>query len=56
MSAAHSLGLLRQNRKGRDILGVALPPAVELFDLYEPVSRSTAKGQSHRPGVTAGRR
>lgn len=45
MSAADSLGLVSQNRRGQPILAVTLPPAVELFDLYEPVSRPTAKGQ-----------
>ena len=44
MSAADSLGLVRKNRRGQPILTVTLPPAVELFDLYESVS-APARGQ-----------
>lgn len=44
MTAARSLGLVRLNRKGDEILAVGVPATVELFDLYEPV-RPGAKAQ-----------
>lgn len=45
MAAARGLNLVRQNRNGVDILAVAVPPTVELFDRYEPVRPGPAKAQ-----------
>ncbi|GHJ11454.1 hypothetical protein TPA0907_58210 [Micromonospora humidisoli] len=45
MAAARGLNLVRQNRNGIDVLTVAVPPTVELFDRYEPVRPGPAKAQ-----------
>jgi hypothetical protein len=45
MTAARGLGLVRQNRNGDDILTVAVPSTIELFDRYEPVQPGPAKAQ-----------
>jgi hypothetical protein len=45
MALAGRLGLTKTNKKGEVVLAVAVPAAVELFDMYEK-SRPGSKGQA----------